>query len=111
FRDRQSGPRRPASAFWLALDYAVRDPVALGESRDTHATPRVLNCVPARWPCASTGPLLLVALDLADRPRRRLVRVLPELPAGTPLPQQVPALIQRLLGRLQLLALLRPGQL
>ena len=29
---------------WLALDNAVRDPVALGESRDTHATPRVLNC-------------------------------------------------------------------
>src|SRR6185437_4562680 len=25
-----------------ALDYAVRDPVALGESRDTHATPVVV---------------------------------------------------------------------
>jgi hypothetical protein len=45
FRDRQSRPRRPSrsSALKLALDYAVRDPVALGESRDTHATPVVVK--------------------------------------------------------------------
>ena len=50
-------------------------------------------------------------VDLASRPRRRLVRVLAELAAGPPLPQQVPALVQRLLGGPQPLALLLAGQL
>ena len=45
------------------------------------------------------------------RPRRRLVRVLAELPAGPPLPQQVPALVQRLLGGAQSLTLFLAGQL
>jgi hypothetical protein len=49
--------------------------------------------------------------NLADRPRRRLVRILPELAAGPPLSQQVPALIQRLFGGPQPLALLRSAQL
>src|SRR5262249_36696535 len=74
----------------------VGDLIARGEPRDAHAP------IPA---------LLPVPLHLADRPRLRLLRVLAELPAGAALAQQVPALVERLLGRGQPGMLLRAGDL
>ena len=50
-------------------------------------------------------------VDLAAGQVLVVVRVLAELPAGPPLPQQVPALVQRLLGGAQSLTLFLAGQL
>src|SRR5262249_61734542 len=72
----------------------VGDLIARGEPRDAHAT------IPA---------LLPVLLHLADRTQLRLLRALAELPAGPALAQQVPALVERLLGRGQPGMLLRAG--
>src|ERR1700728_4873043 len=59
----------------------------------------------------SCSVLLQVSLDLIGRPRCRAGRVLAELAPGPALPEQVPALIQRLLGRAQLDMLVLAGQL
>src|SRR5262245_47115487 len=48
--------------------------------------------------------LLLVALDLRDRTHLGLARVIPRLSQGSPLAQQVPAPVERLLHRAQPLA-------
>jgi hypothetical protein len=55
--------------------------------------------------------LLPVSLDLAHRADLRLFRVLAELPPGTPLPQQIPALVERRFGGRQLIPLVVAGQL
>src|SRR5262245_43110671 len=47
------------------------------------------------------SPLLAVPLHLADRPRPGVVRILAELPASPPLAEQIPALIQPLLERVE----------
>src|SRR5215469_4688201 len=46
--------------------------------------------------------LLHVALYLGDRAQRRLTWILTELAPRPPLPQQIPALVERLLGGSQL---------
>src|SRR5205807_7892258 len=69
----------------------------------------LLPCMPP--PGDPVSGLLLVALDLSDRASCRLVRVLAELAAGPPLPQQVPALIEPFFGGPQPFALLRAAQL
>src|SRR5580658_2293237 len=55
--------------------------------------------------------LLLVSLYLVYRPRLRAGRILAKLAPRAPLPKQVPALVERLLGGAQLTALLRAGKL
>src|SRR5690349_7740592 len=57
------------------------------------------------------GGLLLVALDLGHRADRGVVPVVSVLAPGLPLPQQVPALVQGLLGCFQLGPLLRARDL
>jgi len=56
-------------------------------------------------------PLLHVTLYLGHRAYRRVGRILPELAPGAALPQQIPALVERLLGVSQLGLLLVTGQL
>ncbi len=55
--------------------------------------------------------LLHVALHLGSRTYRRLTWILAELAPRTALPQQIPALVERLLGGSQLGMLLVRGQL
>jgi hypothetical protein len=69
----------------------------------------LLPCIPP--PGDPVSGILLVPLDLADRTGCRLVRVLAELAAGPPLPQQIPALVERFFGGPQPLMLLRAAQL
>src|SRR5262249_13390540 len=75
------------------------------------ARPRLRRTRPRRPWRISRYALLLVALDLADRPGQRIIWILAKLAAGPPLPPQVPALVQRLLRRPPPPALLLAAQL
>src|ERR1700683_258585 len=85
---------KPPSPPWANL--AIRTPVSLLRK-------------PARL--APRSALLQVSLDLGSGPRRRVASILVELAPGAALAQQIPALVQRLLGGLQLGMLLVGGQL
>src|SRR5580693_7598096 len=72
----------------------VADIAAMSKPCDTH----VSDSTEEAEPPDTAAPLLQVILNLGGGPRRRLARILVELAPGTPLAQQIPALVQGILG-------------
>src|SRR5579859_4119914 len=106
--------RTSRSAWVTAYRRGHRRPMPRSRPR---GPPRRRDSPPRRSPCRAgrplrRGPALLeVSLHLGRRPGLGRALVLAELAPGPALPEQVPALIESLLGGLQRRLLLAAGQL